>query len=200
MAFPGQCARVLLSGALPGGDRWASGFYREDIDDGVTMQSYAATIRDSSTFQSFYTALIGIFATGTTLDQIDTYRYETGRAAVDHGVVSVTGAQSAITPSMPNQSALVLTLRSSNTSRSGRGRMYLPYTRPGTDSTTGLVPANLVTAVVTAGWNFLEGSQAIVLSETETQKRPVVRVDADRILDTMRSRSDKLNSTRISAP
>lgn len=196
MAFPGNVVRVVLSGILPGGESWSSAFYRAQIDAGTSMQSYADTLVAAPTFTAFVTALKPCMSPGTNINRVQTYRYTSGRAAVDYGSANVTGGTGTGTNAVPNQVCVVLTLRTAIANRTGRGRMYLPATGllAGADGGFTTTP---VTNLVNAAGPMLDGNQAVVLSETATTTNEVLRVDADRTPDTQRSRVNKVVTSRI---
>jgi hypothetical protein len=195
MAFPGNVNRYVLSGPMAGGERWSAGFYSAPTP-GTSAQALADAFPGLGFYTAFRNAFAALQSSAVGLDRVTVYTYGAGPQATDVGQAALTGANSAVTPSTPYQSALVLTLRTAVATRRGRGRMFFPCTRPFISVTDGLAPAAEVGTFVNATGAMLDNLAARVVSEADSTSREVIRVDADRVLDTMRSRRDRLQSSR----
>lgn len=104
---------------------------------------------------------------------------------------------------IPSQCSLVVTLRTATTGRSGRGRVYLPFTRAAQLQTDGQVGVGAIASVADAFKGFsdsvigamsgsLPGYQGpYVVSGTHGVANAVTRFIIDSKVDTQRRREDK---------
>jgi hypothetical protein len=96
----------------------------------------------------------------------------------------------------------VLTLRTANATRSGRGRIYLPFVAQTLVAATGMLPSTNVNNLVDtfALWISeqitLGTNVPVVVSQSQSVVRTIVAVDADLVPDTQRRRRNKLTSAR----
>lgn len=196
MAFPGNVNRYVISGTLPGGERWATGFYGDPTLPG-TAQALADDFDNAGSLGlAFLTALRAQIQPGGSITRIQTYVYGAGRTIIDQGDASLNLAGTSASALLPNQTCLVLTLRTATRSRRGRGRMYLPADGLliTADSTFSAAP---VQAMVNAAGAALDFYNARVVSEAATASYPVNRVDADRVPDVQRRRADAQQTARL---
>lgn len=199
MSFPGGVTRYVLSGTLSGGtDRWSTGFYGAPLAAGVA-QSAADGFDDAGSLTlAMLTGMRALMRTSDSITRLDVYTYGVGRTITDQGSAALalagTGGGGGV---HPNPVSLVLTLRTGTRSRRGRGRMYFVGTGI-TVGTDGLFAAAAVTSAVGAIGPALDNLAARVVSEAATASYEVVSVDADRVPDTQRGRSDALTSARSS--
>lgn len=198
MAFPGNVNRYVISGNLPGGERFAVGFYGE-----VTLPGTAQALADDfdnagSLGLALLTAMRALMTSNCSITRIQVYVYGAGRTIVDQGEASLSLAGTGTGNTLPNQCAVVGTLRTAVNSRRGRGRMYFPAIALGVGA-DGTATSGPVSALVTALAGAMGFYNAVVVSEAGTTSNPVNRVDADRVIDTQRRRSEGLTTSRISA-
>ncbi len=198
MGFPGNVNRYVLSGGLPGGERWSVGFYGMPTLEG-TAQDLADGWNTSGGFKrGAVDGIMGQNPAGVTLTRVQVYIYGSGRNIIDQGDATYTfTGTSPLTYQHPNQISAVMTLRSSVRSRRGRGRMYIPALRVPVGA-NGLADAGAINNLVQPIGQLLDSLSAQVVSEAATAAYPVERVDADLILDQQTSRRDRLVSARQS--
>lgn len=196
MAFPGNGVRIVLEGTMPGNERFATGFFRENIDSGTSMQSAVDSFVAGSSFADVVTALKPFMNTGTTLTTLRGYRYGAGRAATDVGAAAVAGGVGTGTGPHPNQVAMCLTLRTATAGRRGRGRMYLPANGIPLANPTGFASNAQITPLLTALAVFLDAQNAEVWSDADTAKRRVTRIEMDTRPDVLRRRADAMTGIR----
>lgn len=127
---------------------------------------------------------------------------ETGQQqAVDEDTVNLPGV--ATGNSLPNDVALVVSLRTNLANRRGRGRFYLPSLVATTLTAAGrLDPTaqqNIVDSLANA-WNGYTGvGDPVVYSRTQRTIEDVISFDVGDLFDTQRRRENKVSQSRISA-
>lgn len=137
MPYPAGSTRINLSGTLPGGEIWASGFWLFDTqvgseDEANTLAEAIANILNASNFgygaMALYVA--GHFNTQSAWTTVTVYHYAAGGTVATYiGRFDLSPATVGNGPRpLPNQCTLVLSLRSGYNGRRNRGRMYLPLT------------------------------------------------------------------------
>lgn len=190
-----------MSGHLASVERWACSWYETGsaITDDFNLQ--ASNMVASVPFGTFLTSFRSFLAGDDTFDQVDIYYYDGGTAAVRHGTATV-GATGLGGTGVPKQNAAVITERTALTSRSGRGRMYLPatggvYVTGGKLDTTKLNPlVDNLAALFTA--RIALTLFPSVVSQTHSYVTRITSLDADNIADTQRGRRGKLTGARHS--
>jgi hypothetical protein len=205
MPIPAGTSRLVLSGTLPGGEIWASGF----------ASDYHAASQDEA--NTFANSVFGIWkdttsgkvgnlmqshwmGTTTTMDRCTIYSYSdtTGKASII-GVSNSPGITGTSTSKNVDPTAVVVTLLTHYAGASHRGRMYLPATGAniGTD---GLFvapdPGNLCAAVAVA----LKASAAalgaffpVVVSRHLGTYATVYSCQVDQRPDSQRRRANRQN-------
>jgi hypothetical protein len=98
---------------------------------------------------------------------------------------------------LPPACAIVVSLRTSENSRRGRGRFYLPGVPDSGVSTGGILVGSLVTDLLTdfqafGTACFVVGFVPAVYSRTDGVQRAVSTVSVDPVLDTQRRRQNRL--------
>jgi hypothetical protein len=201
MGIPAGLTRVALSGKLGATEQWVSSFWATGHDASEASDSSAAAIIAASPFTGFRSQLAGLMSGDDSFEALDLYYYDGSGAAVAHGhatghIVGTGGGNH------PKQCSAVMTLRSSLSSRSGRGRMYLPATGvvviAGGEMTHGDIDNTVDFLAVWFGALAAGGFVPVVLSQKLSASNAVTRVDADYVPDTQRRRRNKLVTTRHS--
>lgn len=200
MAFPGNVAKIVFSGSLPGGEKWAVGLYHQKLDASVSAQDWADTIAagTGATWPAkLKTAFAGLCGTNTSLNRVNTYFYGAGRQAEDTGQATMTGySGSGSVNSGANQLCLVSTLRTASATRTGRGRMYWPCNQV-TAIANGLVGTSQQQQLADAVADLCGEINALVVSETAGTSRLVTSVTVDNVPDIQRSRAQQLTRSRV---
>lgn len=113
---------------------------------------------------------------------------------------------------MPLQCASVVSLRTGNTGRRGRGRFYIPAPNLSLLSTNGLVGSSTVSAMSAAAEAFLAGCQVALTVPNTLYVQPIVTgspflnygtvssVVVDNVVDTQRRRTKSLIRTGVTTP
>lgn len=191
MAIPVACSKVVLSGSLPSGEVWATGYYRAPVSDTVSAQSAIATITSQGTFTGLVASLRPLILTNTTMSKATLYKYHAGdTAAYDVGSVTLATVGTSTFPN-PNQTALVTTLRTALNTGRGRGRMYWPANGV-TIGLSGLADAANVNSFVQSLAAFFTAEGALVISEKGGLSSTVTRVTADNRTDVIRARAQRM--------
>lgn len=196
--IPAGVDRIVLSGAMPGGEKWSAGFYQRSGESGTAADTADTMANGASQFFPVVSALRAMNPVQVTISTLTVYRYTGGAGASDTGVASVGASGNGTGANHPNQTAFVTTFRSATPTRSGRGRAYWPALIVPLASTGLAVPATLQALLnAFANYNQLSDNGLKVVSTTQGVVRDVVRIDADLVLDSMNSRRRSLSPTRI---
>lgn len=200
MAIPNQAVKVVFSGALPGGEQWSTSVWVQNFTNlGVTDLSNLLTQLDTdmNAGGAFYAKWAAYVSAGVTLTTIRGYQYQGGsQAAVSAQITSVRAPASAGLL-LPNQIAVVTSLRTGIPGRAARGRMYWPVNATPA-LTTGFFSAacatDLANGLATAFGTFnSQGFGKIsVCSPRTSAMHEVTQVRVDKVFDTQRRRRDKL--------
>lgn len=202
MPIPTGVGKWVISGTLPGGEVWQTAYY----DFGRTIADFSdsnvVSVAATANFTNLHQAAKVLMSTSSLITALDGYFYNGGTSAAAHGhaplLVTGTGASP-----HPAQISLVTTLRSANTTRRGRGRMYWPANGAAFTVATDLFVSTAVDALVDALGIWFQtlaagGVHAGVVSQTAGTFAQLTSVDADYVPDTQRRRANKLHSTRHS--
>ena len=195
-----------FSGALPGGEQWNTGVHLSgsgDLGEATTAATdFANALWAGSGPTDGYNLVCNDL---TTLDDIVVYTLNpsTHKATARAEVVGP-GAGIGVGAGLPQEVAIVATLRAVTPGPAGRGRMYLPP--PLATSTD--VDSKLTTAIQTnTAQNVADGIQAAlldgftaVLSSVGRADRSIVSVDVGNVFDAQRRRRNKLLEVRVSVP
>lgn len=191
------------SGTLPGGDTWMFTWW-------ATSGQAIDTVHTAGTqwASDFYGAagVAALFPDSTTLTNVTTVQVTdaTGLQTFrrDSGL-ALSGSN--LTGAMPGDVALVTSLRTALSNRSGRGRFYLPgLAKDQVASADGRVEAAAVTAILaglTTAWtNYVATASPVIYSRTLRTTTPVVSFDIGNLFDTQRRRESSMLETRVSNP
>ena len=191
------------SGTLPGGDVYMFTWWATSGQAIDTVHN-AGTAWASDFFGG--AGVAALFPVSTTLTNVttvqvtdadgkQTFRRDSGLA------LSGSNASGAL----PGDVAMVTSLRTALSNRSGRGRFYLPG--PGQDQvdpTDGRVDAGAVTALLaglTTAWTTYVGTATpVIYSRTFRTTTPVVSFDIGNLFDTQRRRESSMLESRVSNP
>lgn len=199
MVIPNPAVKVTISGHLGSGEVFATSFWQNGPASG-SMQSFTDVLVTQTPFLNFLAAMQAVMNTADGIDRVDAYKYTGGTVATDHGTTAITRAGTAAA-AQPKSCAIVLTLRTANTSRRGRGRMFIPFTAGGLVNGQGITATAQVQALCDTLALYaigLSGNPALsVLSQADGVLRPVTRVDADLVSDVQRGRTAHIPKTRV---
>lgn len=206
MSIPDGLTKLVISGGLgAGAEKWACSLWLDGYTAGTGSGSIDLDALEINTqWVAFRTAVLACMTADDNFNQLDSYYYE-GNVAVAHKQKTGSHPGTVSSNVHPFQIAGVLTLRTANATRSGRGRIYLPTHAIPIFTTGQLSGSQLNTCADTlAAWmsTFAESSPLItpvVVSQTHGTKSAITSVENDLILDTQRRRRSKLTSARHAA-
>jgi hypothetical protein len=214
MAKPnGDYVKYVIGGAC-GSDTWSIGLWQKLTGMSSTptpAQMNAAALFRLNGFKTLVwtpasVPLAGLNATGVNLATAKAYLYRNGVLSAQ-GTASITASAGTSTRFMPFYTALCVSLLTNTPGRSGRGRVYLPYTGATINGTTGQSSDTLTTiannfASMATGYgpddNGFPGdptSELEVVSSTHATSAKVVSVRIDSIPDTQHGRTRKVVAT-----
>lgn len=204
MAIPNGVSKVVFSGHLGGGEKFAVGFW---LDSNAPVNQDAANLLATTLATNWATdlkvKLCGLLSTDCGYDQVTVYGYPTGGPkAATIGQAPLSGGVGTGTNTQYNQIAACATLLTGAPGRSNRGRMYLPLTGkiPSTSSAGPQIDAtsygNVSTGLATffTNWNSGHGAAmgfAAVVSTTVSVARKITSVKCDSRADIQRRRANK---------
>lgn len=189
---------ITFSGTLPGGDVFATSFAEEYLGGPPVTDDDAVAFRDNPPTQNFLTAMATLMGNTSRITDITLRSYPQPNqvaSGVGHAGVGVAGTGPGF---LPNQCALVLTIRTAVNTARGRGRMYLPCTGARVAGATGRVSDVDREALVTAAAAMFSVGRGGVASVSDSQFRLATRVEVGDVIDTVRARRDALRENRTS--
>jgi hypothetical protein len=193
-------------GTLPEGDTFTFSWWTDSTQDLATVQAgNVQWAQDLWAGASSGAGLQDLLPSSCVLTTVRTglITQATGQQqAVDEDTVNLPGV--ATGNSLPNDVALVVSLRTNLANRRGRGRFYLPSLVATTLTAAGrLDPTaqqNIVDSLANA-WNGYTGiGDPVVYSRTQRTIEDIVSFDVGDLFDTQRRRENKVSQSRISAP
>lgn len=199
MPIPPNVSRVVLGGAVDGGEEWSTGFWLSGGGDAATILGDI----DNEAVEPFFTAIAPDMFAAFHFDYIKVYTYANGGTQAtsmaekaETGVGGLTGAGS------PFSTCLVVSLLTATPGKSNRGRMYLPMhlgTGPNghTDSTLPASMGGAVRTMLDTIRGNATGATPVIVSRTHSRATPITSVRADDLPDSQRRRDESLTASRI---
>src|SRR5215467_12042174 len=120
-----QCAQIVLNWALESGHVGHNVLYGRYAGTFAGTSTQATAILTGLGGAASFTPLAGFLATATNLNGVTIRDVNTANQALISSVVGNNPGTSA-SPSLPNEVALVATLRTALSGRQNRGRMFMP--------------------------------------------------------------------------
>lgn len=201
MAIPISVPRIYVSmgGNLPGSEQWQVGFWfdaqQAGTPDSAALGAWLASAQ-TAVQNAFVSYLRPLISSGSNWNRTRAYFYPSGATSAafiaDGPAVNAVGSGG---QTMPNQTALVASLRSDIAGRQNRGRVYWPLlagSTPGPQVEQAVCTqlANGIADVLSA-YQGVSIAGGTVLAAVNANV-PVVRVEVDSIPDTQRRRRNKL--------
>lgn len=197
--------KITFGGGLPGNEIWQCGLW---VIPGslpgtqTQLQAYSDNLIPFFTTWWSSTGINTLRSAGVTLNSLSTYRYLAGQTkanGVAHSTIAL--AANAQSQAMPNQAALVCSLRTISPARNARGRFYIPCTAGGNLVGNNLAAAT-TNAVATACAALLQSINGGPAPSTDsvvagTSGSRVTRVIVDSVVDTQRRRRNKTLPTTV---
>jgi hypothetical protein len=202
MAYNYDHIELVAGGSLPGGERWSCGFTMAALPvvqpfDPTPAQLTTFAGHAASDWADFFgtTGVLTSLSSGVTLGPVKAYYYPSGSSSATkqgQGTTAATGQGGVV---LPNQCALVASLRSDFAGRSARGRIYLPLLAIG-PAVSGAVlnqiagaVATLIGALNTDASTDFGNATGVCVGVAGSE---ITHVIIDNIIDTQRRRRDKL--------
>ena len=200
MSIPGGSLRLVSSGQLPGGEVWNTGLWVSPAADITDFDSLVLAMAvPQSAFNTMWNTLKSRWSAGVKVSTLFGYYYgggEFGDSAEFSAALPLDSNEGTGTPVMPNQCAVVASLRTGRSGQSYRGRMYLPLLKSGlglNGEMDTFEPQAVSDAVATCISAIGAGPGPVaVVSVTQSSAVPVTSVEVDSIIDTQRRRRNKL--------
>lgn len=211
MPYPsGDVIKYVVGGAIASDD-WSCGVWQTVsglTGNPTTTQMNTDALATLNVFNNdvWSAATAGqktVNASGTLLSTIKSYLYRNG-VLTRQGTASITAVAGTGTAVLPFYTAMCCSLLTDTAGRSGRGRIYLPFTAGALLAATGQMNigalsgyatnvAAFLTALNTNNTNFpgTPTQQVVVLSKTLGNTFPVTTVRIDSIPDTQHGRTRK---------
>lgn len=212
MAIPAGVQKIVFFGDLAGGEIWESGFW---LNGGLPSSDSAAALQAELIYNVFlsesdppvFPELASAFwNSSTNVKGARCYAYPDGgpNATYAGEYLAPSPTAGSKTQYLPNQVAMVVTLRTAQSGRSYRGRMYLPCSA-GALQTSGSGVGQLTQAPlqalcddITAAFRDIASSSAgepCVVSSARSAATPITTVTMDTRLDIQRRRANKQTPT-----
>lgn len=192
-------------GTLPEGDTFTFSWWTDSTQDLATVQAgnvqWAQDLWAGAVDGEGLEDLLPSSCVLTTV-RTGLITQETGQQqAVDEDTVNLPGV--ATGNSLPNDVALVVSLRTNLANRRGRGRFYLPSLVATTLTAAGRLDPTAQQSIVDSlanAWNGYTGiGDPVVYSRTQRTIEDVISFDVGDLFDTQRRRENKVSQSRISA-
>lgn len=150
----------------------------------------------STRLRAFYEAVKGLFPTQSSFRIREQVLNLDNQEVLPAPLWTVTGTSTSTAGYLPVAAAICLNWRSSNVSRSGRGRTFLGPLSTGTKDTDGTPTLAALTTITTAGqtfadsWDGLGDGHAVIWSPTDGVGRDILSAYARDQYAVLRSRRD----------
>lgn len=204
MLLPIPSIRLTWGGSLPAGDVWQCGLTvgvlaSPDNTTQATMQSVANQFQARVATYMTGSGAGTLLSTGGSVTRVRAYHVPASSNAADLVAAATFTAYNGIGSgaTLPNQCALVVSLRSTNPGRKGRGRFYLPALNPSV--VNGRMNTPTPATVASATKTFLDGVNADLATLSAgyrliagTSTLPITTIVVDDIIDTQRRRRNKV--------
>lgn len=207
MAPAANAIKVVISGAMPGSERWSTSFWIQ----GTVLHTQVELANTLTDVQTCMEAGGGLFrwlqplnGPGWTYDQYDAYQYAGGSQAAVQATLPTGPYAGTGTVHVPNQVCLVATLETGLPGRSYRGRMYFPITGISITSDSKVLETDaqgLANGLATSfgSFNPLGDGKVVVSSLRQGATHPVTQIKVDTVPDTQRRRVNKVEGARVTA-
>ncbi len=196
--------KLVLNGTFGNGEIWRPAVHFDNASPGADASSFsvaAGVFLDALWSSAAPPGIASIMPESTTLNGGTIYTLDpTSGHATSKALVAGGGPGTSFDLPLPNQVALVITMRTATPGRRGRGRIYLPG-----GSVVGLLASGRISTFtrdqfVAAMSNALQltatsGFRPVLFTPGQPN-RPITTVDAGDVYDTQRRRRNKLVESR----
>lgn len=209
----GAALKVVIGGHMVTAQSWSCGFWvgLNLSGSGLTQTQVDAILAAINTqVATWWTGIKSFNATDVGWDNLTVNFYPSGsRTASIISRSSFTPVMGSVSGNNPLPQAMVCSLRSTSPGRSGRGRMYVPFTGPSVGSghqytLSQVTPVASTTQVLLTAINNLNlttngvtSQQVVINSVTKGTKASVTKVVCDSLPDFQDRRQDKVAALNI---
>lgn len=198
MPFPTSFVKHTLNFSLPSGDVASTSCSWATATGDATLDMNAADELQTRAL-ALWTAIKPLYAPGTrfTGSRIALVGTDGKTSQTQERAITPVPGSGAITP-LPNQCAVVASLKTANAGRTARGRMYLPAPNTSQLTESARLGPTQVAAYVDAMQTYLSGATTNGLGTVVASAvlfgalRPVTDVRVGDVMDTQRRRRDEL--------
>lgn len=203
-ACPMTHFRLVAKGVLPAGDIWMTGF-QVDADFGETADTTLASwvtawalfwngTGASDDFKSLAKTTV------TTFEQTSTEVGNDGKN-ITQAISTVALAGTATDDCMPQETCPVISLRTANASKAGRGRLYLPPLTEASNAGSGVMVTGSQTQLADAAQNLIQSLNGASMSVGVFHRRlltfdPVTACDVANLFRVQRRRQNAVTTVR----
>lgn len=199
VTYQAGTVKFIIGGTLAGGETFAWG-YQCLGDPGMSqsaLDSFNGAASAALTNNFLTTAVKALIPTTTVYRSVKTYLYGGGTSTILQSINNLTPvAGTGASAPLPNQCALVVTLKSGIPGRSNRGRSYLPLGCAGVITGDGQLSAANAQVVATAFASMLSAMKTgiapippVISSSTKSASKPITSVSVDTKFDVQRRRA-----------
>lgn len=197
--------RLTVQGALPAGDIWVTG-----LD--VFRTSGGSTAGALTSWQTAWELLWNgtgasddlksLLKTTVTATFLAATQVDSAGKNIDQAVATVALAGTATDDSMPGETSPVISLRTANASKAGRGRRYLPCLTETSNAGNGEIVSGSQTQIATAAQAMVQSLNGDAY-EVQVWHRafdtgdPVIAVDVANLFRVQRRRQNRVPVTRV---
>lgn len=200
MPIPLGYSRHVLSGHLPNGEKFQTGFWVSEAPSDA-----AATTADAqavATYLNAHWADVGSptshLSAGGQYELVTVYSYPSGGPDASYvGTAALTGGSGTGTQSYPDQCSMCVSLHTGLSGRTHNGRMYIPYLAGGALS-AGQIGSSLLNNYATWWKTTFDGINSavspgftVVLSQKLGTAQRVTSLSIDSRMDIQRRRADR---------
>jgi len=197
--------RVTASGTLPAGDIFVTGLQINRISGGDTAGLLTAW---TTAFELFWNGTgssddyKSLCKTTLVVTQLTATQIDSTNKNIDQAIATVSLAGTATGDSMPGSTCPVLSLRTANASKRGRGRCYLPCLTEASNAGDGRIVSASQTQIATAGQAMVQSLngasyQVVVWHRDLLTGDPVTAVDVADLFRVQRRRQNRVPATRV---
>lgn len=197
--------RLTASGALPAGDIWVTGL---DVFRASGGSTSGALTSWTTAWELFWNGTgasddyKSLAKTTLTTTQLTATQVDSSGHNIDQAIATVALAGTATDDSMPGETSPVLSLRTANASKAGRGRRFLPCLTEASNAGNGEIVSGSQTQLATAGQAMVQSLngdsyEVNVWHRVSDSGDPVIAVDVANLFRVQRRRQNRVPVTRV---
>jgi len=197
--------RLVAQGSLPAGDIWVTGLDVQRTSGGDTAGALASWVTAWDLFWNGTGAsddFKSLTKTTVTTDLLTATQVNDFGKNIDQAVATAALAGTGTADSMPGETSPVLSLRTANASKAGRGRRYLPCLTEAENAGNGVLGSGVATQIATAGQAMIQSLngdsyEVVVWHRQFATFDPVIACDVANLFRVQRRRQNRVPVTRV---